>query len=82
MKHQSRGIFVVLRVGKTARSSHYFPNALASLGRQLVWGLSHSHGFPWAHQSWCCRQCSEAPGSTKEPDLQCVPEGRRDALMV
>lgn len=54
---------MVLRVGKTARSSHYFPNALASLGRLLVWGLSHSHGFPWARQSWCCNGGMETDGA-------------------
>lgn len=43
-----------------------FPTAMASLGTPEL----------------VLQTVPKAPGGTKEPELQCVPEGRRDALMV
>lgn len=58
MKRQSRAIFVVLRVGK-AHSKKFllFSKGLGFLEKAIGLGAFLQPWLPWAHQSWCCRQC-------------------------
>lgn len=83
MKRQSRAIFVVLRVGKThGKKFLLFSKVLGFLGKAIGLGAFLQPWLSLGTPELVLQTVPKAPGGTKEPELQCVPEGRRDALMV